>query len=131
VTISRPATTISLGAGTVEIAAHVLTEGHADDAAKVPALLGQAENVIVSVTADSAYDGEPTDAAAAARQRSPPPDVVVPPWASAALSSNNGGCNAQSPHSRQTSSWLNGSYGLAAGDQIRQAQSGRNGHVQA
>jgi len=29
--------------------------------------------VIVSVTADSAYDGEPTDAAAAARQRSPPP----------------------------------------------------------
>ncbi len=62
-------------------AAHVLTEGHADDAAQVPALLGQAEGIIASVTADGAYDGEPTYAAAAARQRHPPPEIVVPPRA--------------------------------------------------
>ena len=78
----------------------MLTEGHADDAAQVPALLGQAEGVIASVTADGAYDGEPTYAAAAARQRHPPPDVVVPPRASAVPSSHDGGCNAQSPRDR-------------------------------
>lgn len=33
---------LAVDAGTGEIAAHVLTEGHADDAAQVPALLGQA-----------------------------------------------------------------------------------------
>jgi hypothetical protein len=66
-----------------EIAAHVLTEGHAGDAAQVPALLGLAEGVIASVTADGAYDGEPTCAAAAARQRHPPPEVIVPPRATA------------------------------------------------
>ena len=55
----------------------MLTEGHADDAAQVPALLGQAEGVIASVTTDGAYDGEPTYAAVAARQRHPSPNVVV------------------------------------------------------
>ncbi len=55
-------------AGSGEIAAHVLTEGHADDEAQVPALLGQIEGVIASVTANGAYDGEPSYAAAAARQ---------------------------------------------------------------
>ena len=91
---------LAVNAGTGEIAAHVLTEGHADDAAQVPALLGQAEGVIGSVTADGAYDGEPTYAAAAARQRHPPPDVVVPPRASAVPSSDGGNCNAQSPRDR-------------------------------
>ncbi len=70
---------LAVDADTGEIAAHVLTEGHADDAAQVPALLGQAEGVIASVAADGAYDGEPTYAAAAARQRHPSPEVVVPP----------------------------------------------------
>ncbi len=87
-------------AETGEIAAHVLTEGHADDAAQVPALLGQVEGVIASVTADGAYDGEPTYAAAAARQRHPPPDVVVPPRAPAVPSSDGSDGNAQSPRDR-------------------------------
>ena len=88
---------LAIDAGTGEIAAHVLTEGHADDAAQVPALLGQAEGVIGSVTADGAYDGEPTYAAAAARQRHPPPAVVVPPRASAVPSAgkSDGDCQNQ------------------------------------
>ncbi len=48
---------LAVDAGTGEIAAHVLTGGHADDAAQMPALLGQVEGVIASVTADDAYDG--------------------------------------------------------------------------
>ena len=68
---------LAVDADTGEIAAHALTEGHADDAAQVPTLLGQVEGVIASVTADGAYDGEPTCAAAAARQRPVPP--VRPP----------------------------------------------------
>ena len=91
---------LAVDAGTGEIAAHVLTEGHVDDAAQVPALLGQAEGVIASVTADGAYDGEPTYAAAAARQRHPSPDVVVPPRASAMPSSNNNDGGAQSQRDR-------------------------------
>ncbi len=87
----------AVDAGTGEIAAHVLTEEHADDAAQVPGLLGQAEGVIASVTADGAYDGELTYAAAAARQRHPPPNVVVPPRASAVPSSDGGDSGAQSP----------------------------------
>ncbi len=54
---------VAVDADTGEIAAHVLTEDHADDAAQVPGMLGQAEGVIASVTAGGAYDGEPTDAA--------------------------------------------------------------------
>ena len=87
---------LAVDAGTGEIAALVLTEGHADDAAQVPALLGQAEGLIGSVTADGAYDGEPTYAAAVARQRHPPPDVVVPPRASAVPSANKGDGDRQS-----------------------------------
>jgi len=86
-------------AGTGEIAAHVLAEGHADDASQVPALLGQAESVTASVTADGACDGEPTYAAAA-RQRHPSPDVVVPPRASAVPSSNNNDGDAHSQRDR-------------------------------
>ena len=91
---------LAINAETGEIAAHLLTEGHADDAAQVPALLGQAEGVIGSVTADGAYDGEPTYAAATERQHHPPPDVVVPPRASVAPSSHDGGCNDQSQRDR-------------------------------
>jgi hypothetical protein len=91
---------LAVDADTGEIAAHVLTEGHADDAAQVPALLGQAEGVIASVTADGAYDSEPTYAAAAARQPHPPPDVVVPPRASAVPSSDGSDGNVQSPRDR-------------------------------
>jgi len=92
---------LTVDTGTGEIAAHVLTEGHADDAAHVPTLLGQAERVIASVTADGAYDGEPTYPATAARQRHPPPDVVVPPRASAVPSSDMGNRGIQSPRARR------------------------------
>jgi len=66
----------------------------------VLALLGQVGGVIASVTADGAYDGEPTYAAAAARQPHPPLDVVVPPRASAVPSSGGSDSNVQSPRDR-------------------------------
>ena len=74
---------LAVDATTGEIAAHVLTEGAADDAGQVPDLLRTVEGTIASLTADGAYDGEPTYAAARARQPDPPPDVVIPPRASA------------------------------------------------
>ena len=74
---------LAVDAGTGEIVAHVLTEGTADDAAQVPDLLRTVEGTIGRLTADGAYDGEPTYAASRARQPEPPPDVVVPPRASA------------------------------------------------
>ena len=77
---------LAVDATTGETAAHVLTTGTADDAAQVPDLLRTVEGTIVSLTADGAYDGEPTYAAARARQPDPPPDVVIPPRASAAPS---------------------------------------------
>ena len=81
-----------------EIDAHALTEGYADVAAQVPALLGQAEGQIASVTADGAYDGEPTYAAAAARQPDPIPDVTIPPRSLAVMSTEDP--DAQSPRDR-------------------------------
>lgn len=69
----------AVDADTGEIAAQVLTEGHANDAAHVPALPGQAEGAIGSVTADGAYDGEPTYAASAAGQRHPLPTASSRP----------------------------------------------------
>lgn len=50
---------IGVDATTGEIAAHVLTDGHADDAAQAPDLLRQPEGVIASLLADGAYDGDP------------------------------------------------------------------------
>lgn len=45
---------LAVGAGSGEIAAHVLTEGTTDDAAQAPALLDQVKGRISSVTAASA-----------------------------------------------------------------------------
>lgn len=70
---------LAVDATTGEIAAHLLTEGTADDAAHVPDLLRMVEGMMASMTADGAYDGEPTYAAARARQPDPSPDVVIPP----------------------------------------------------
>ncbi len=56
--------------------------------------------MIAFVTADGAYDGEPTYAAAAARQRHPPPDGAVPPRTSAVLSPDGGDSGAKSPRDR-------------------------------
>ena len=89
---------LAVDATTGEIAAHVLTEGNADDAAQAPALLRQVEGSIVSVTADGAYDGEPAYQAAAALQHDPPPEVVVPPRASAVPSTDD--VEAQTPRDR-------------------------------
>lgn len=57
---------LAVDAGTGEIAAHVLTDGGADDAAQVPLLLRDVEGHIGSVTADGAYDCDPTYQAVAA-----------------------------------------------------------------
>jgi hypothetical protein len=89
---------LAVDAGTSEIAAHVLTNGNADDAVQAPALPRQVEGRIASVTADGAYDSEPVYRAAAARQHGPPPDVVIPPRASAVPNTNDP--NAQSPRDR-------------------------------
>ncbi len=73
---------LAVDADTGEIAAHVLTEGHADDAAQVPGLLGQAEGVIASVTADGGLrrrahlrGGRSTAASPAAGRRRSAPGV--------------------------------------------------------
>ena len=89
---------LGVDAATGEIVAHVLTDGHADDAAQVPDLLRQPEGDITSLTADGAYDGDPVYQAAAARQPGRPPDVVIPPRSSAVLSTADPG--EQSPRDR-------------------------------
>ena len=86
---------LGVDATTGEVVAHVLTEGHADDAAQVPPLLRQPEGDVPSLTADGAYDGDPVYQAAIARQPGRPPDVVIPPRASALLSTADP--EAQSP----------------------------------
>lgn len=82
---------LGVDAGTGEVVARVLTDDGADDAGGVPALLGQVEDEIASVTADGAYDGEPVHRAVAGRRPDPPPDVVVPPRASAEASTEDAG----------------------------------------
>jgi hypothetical protein len=88
---------VAVDANTGEIAAHMLTDGSADDAAQVPDLLRQPEGIIASLTADGAYDGEPVYQAAA-RQPGRPPDVVIPPRASAVPSTADP--DKQSPRDR-------------------------------
>jgi len=79
---------LAVDADTGESAAHVLTEGHADDAVQAPSLLGQAESRVATVTADGAYDSDAVYQAAA-RQQGPSPEVVVPPRASAVQSTED------------------------------------------
>ena len=76
---------LGMDAGTGEIAAHVLTDGDADDAVQAPAMLRQCEGTLASVTADGAYDRDPVYQAAAARQPGSPPAVAIPPRADAVL----------------------------------------------
>ena len=68
---------VGVDATTGEIAAHVLTDGQADDAAQVPGLLREPEGDITNLTADRAYDGDPVYRAAAARQ-----PAVLRTWSS-------------------------------------------------
>ena len=51
---------VGVDAGTGEIAALVLTDGDQDDAAQAPALLRQCEGTLASLTADGAYDRDPS-----------------------------------------------------------------------
>ena len=80
---------LGVDADTGKIAAHRLTEGHADDAAQVPDLLRQPEGAIASLTADGAYDGDPVYQAAVSRQPDSPPDVIIPPRTSAVPSTTD------------------------------------------
>ena len=89
---------LGVDASTGEIAAHVLTDGDADDAAQAPALLCQCEGTLASVTADGAYDRDPVYQAVAARQPGSSPKVIIPPRADAVLSRADPG--AQSPRDR-------------------------------
>ena len=75
----------------------VLTEGHADDAAQAPCLLGRTEGSIATVTADGAYDSDAVYQAAG-RQRGSPPDMVIPPRAAAV--SGTGDPAARTPRDR-------------------------------
>ncbi|MGI4803080.1 MAG: hypothetical protein ACRYG8_55405 [Janthinobacterium lividum] len=85
-------------AGTGEIAAHMLSDNNADDAAQLPGLLRSVEGQIASLATNSAYDGEPTCEAARARHPNPPPDMVVPPRTSAVI--NTADLARQSPRDR-------------------------------
>jgi hypothetical protein len=85
---------LAVDADTGEIAAHVLTEGHADDAAQAPGLLGQIEGCIATATADGAYDSDAVYQVAT-RQHGLPPDVVIPPRASAVPSTDDPAAQTQ------------------------------------
>ena len=88
---------LAVNADTGEIAARIITEGHADGAARAPDLLGQAEGRIATVTADGAYDSDAVYEGAA-RQQGPSPDMVIPPRPSAVQSTDDPA--AQTPRDR-------------------------------
>jgi hypothetical protein len=66
-----------------EILASELTTNDEGDASQVGPLLGQLSGPIASVTADGAYDGEPTCQAVDERQPGPPVAVIIPPRSTA------------------------------------------------
>ena len=68
---------LAVDANTGYIVASILTEQDADDPSQVGPLLDQIEHEIGQVTADGAYDGEPTYETIA--QHDPLIDVVIPP----------------------------------------------------
>src|SRR3712207_2673391 len=73
---------LAVDPGSGEILASELTTSEEGDASQVSPLLEQITGPIASVTADGAYDGEPTYRAVAERQPDPPAAVVIPPRAS-------------------------------------------------
>jgi len=81
---------LAFDADTGEIVASLLTGNEADDAGRIPDLLGQIEGEIASVTADGAYDGEPTYQAITSRQPGRPPTVIIPPRSSAVPGAQGG-----------------------------------------
>ena len=75
-----------------------MTDNAADDAGQVPALLGQIDGEIASVTADGAYDGEPVYQAVLRHQSDPVPDIVIPHRASAVPSRQSAAAQSQRDH---------------------------------
>ena len=71
--------------GSGAIVAQVLTDGNADDAAKVPDLLGQLEGELSGFVADTAYDSRQVYDAATARGAV----VVIPPRSDATVGGAN------------------------------------------
>ncbi len=74
---------LAVDPGTGEILASELTTNDEGDASQVGPLLGQLSGPLASVTADGAYDGEPTYRAVAEHQPDPPVAVVIPPRSTA------------------------------------------------
>ena len=72
---------LAVDADTGYIVASILTEQDADDPSQVGPLLDQIEHEIGQVTADGAYDGDPTYETIARRE--PQIEVVIPPRATA------------------------------------------------
>jgi transposase len=68
---------LAVDANTAQIVASILTQQDVDDPSQVEPLLDQIEQEIGQVTADGAYDGEPSYDVIA--QRDPMIDVVIPP----------------------------------------------------
>ena len=85
---------LAVDARTGEIAAHVLTEARADDAAPTPSLFRRVEGTIANLTADGAYD---SDAAyqAADLQQGPHLDMLIPPSAHVAPSTSDPGAQTE------------------------------------
>lgn len=75
---------LAIDADTQEIVACNLTEEDVGDVSAVPHLLDQIEGALDAITADGAYDGEPTDQVVA--ERHPEAAVIIPPRSTAVLS---------------------------------------------
>ena len=74
---------LAVDPSTGEILASELTTNDEGDASQVGPLLGNIPDLLASVTADGAYDGEPVCRAVAERQPDPPVAVVIPPRSAA------------------------------------------------
>jgi len=74
---------LAVNPSTGEILASEVTSNDEGDASQVGPLLGQLLGPLASVTADGAYDGEPTYRAVAEHQPDPSVAVVIPPRSTA------------------------------------------------
>jgi hypothetical protein len=77
---------LAVDANTGEIVASDLTSRRTHDCARVPALLGQIDNRVASVSADGGYDTEGTYEAAQAQGEGRAVSVLIPPRRDAQLS---------------------------------------------
>ena len=77
---------LAVDAGSGEIVASDLTSRRTHDCARVPALLGQIDNRVASISADGAYDTEGVYEAAQAQGEGRAVSVLIPPGRDAQLS---------------------------------------------